>query len=292
MNQLKSKHFMKEDFPFWIHSFIHEDVVADMHKHDFVELVYVKNGRAQHSFEETSYDIQAGDVFIINPGESHGYKVAEGSKLEIINCLFWSSLIRDTLLHEMGISQTMDYFFVHPFLNQDERFHHRLNLTGREADVVLALLEGMLLENQSRSPGYEVILRLQLIELLILLTRNYSLQQSGRGIRPPNKNELLVQRICGYLERNYDQRISLAQLSQLFNISVRQLNRIFNLETGQSIIETLHRIRIEKAKHMLVETDEKIVTIANLVGYDDQAFFSRLFLRYVGFSPGRYRSRD
>ncbi|OUS78759.1 hypothetical protein B1748_01400 [Paenibacillus sp. MY03] len=291
MKQLESKNFMNAEFPFWIHRYIHEEGVTFTHIHDFIELVYVTSGRGHHKFEGTAYEVETGDVFIINPGESHGYIVEEGGKLEVINCLFWSSLIHDTLLQEMGITQTMDYFFVHPFLDHEERFHHRLNLKGRNADVVLTLLEAMLQENHYRDPGFEVILRIKMIELLILLSRIYHAQLNGRQMMETNKHSLLVKRISGYLERNYEQRIGAEQLAKLFKISVRQLHRIFKLETNHSIIETLHRIRIDKAKSLLIETDEKIITIAGLLGYDDQAFFSRLFVRYVGCSPGKYRHR-
>jgi len=62
------------------------------------------------------------------------------------------------------------------------------------------------------------------------------------------------------------------------------------LEYGKSVIDVLHDIRISRAKHLLTETDEKVIAIATMVGYDDPSFFSRLFHRHVGCSPSQYRT--
>jgi AraC-like DNA-binding protein len=291
--QLLSSQFIKEQsFPFWIRRYYHDhEHVPTLHGHDFVELVYVVRGEARHVFEGDCYDIRAGDVFIINPGEVHTYNIRPGRDLEIINCLFLSDLIQGNWLLDLGISQSMDYFYVHPFLDKRERFHSRLNLNGLDATRTLFLLETMINEFESRQCGCETLIRLQMLELLILLSRTYR-QLEGQYSREPARNQarhLLVQRICGYLERYYDKKVSIPSLCELFNISARQLNRIFKDSLGVTVVEMIHRIRVERAKHLLMETDEKVITIAGRVGYEDPAFFSRLFLRQVGCSPGKYR---
>lgn len=289
---LSSERFMERDFPFWIdpHTHRHSEKL-EFHGHDFVELVYIVKGEGMHLFGEERYEVEAGDVFIINPGEVHTYDVEPGKQLDIINCLFNPGLIRDTLLRELGISQSMDYFYVHPFLDERERFHHQLNLRGQDAMRALALLEGMMTELHNRRAGFTAFIRLQMIELLILLSRCYGIRHAAKPRVRASGNELLVRRICGYLERHYDEKISLASLSELFSISVRQLNRLFKQETGSSVLDHIHHIRVERAKHLLLETDEKVISVATAVGYEDPAFFSQLFVRLVGCSPGKYRDR-
>ncbi|MBE1442518.1 MULTISPECIES: AraC family transcriptional regulator [unclassified Paenibacillus] len=291
--QLHSSQFIKEQsFPFWIRRFFHDhEHVPLLHGHDFVELVYVVRGEAQHVFEGSFYDIRSGDVFIINPGEVHTYSIKPGKEIEIINCLFLSDLIQGKWLQELGVSQSMDYFYVHPFLDKRERFHRCLNLNGQDATRTQFLLETIIHEFENRQPGFEPLIRLQMVELLILLSRAYrhAEGQSGREHVRSSAKQLLVRRICGYLERYYDKKISISDLCELFNISSRQLNRIFKESLGMTVVDMIHRIRIERAKHLLLETDEKVITIAGRVGYEDPAFFSRLFHREVGCSPGKYR---
>lgn len=280
---------MKDEFPFWI-TRINQGAIPE-HGHEFVELVYVVRGEGIHIFEGTEYEIGAGDVYIINPGETHAYSVSKGEQLEIVNCLFMPSFIPDALLKELEITSSMDYFYVHPFMKPNVRFNHHLNLHGQDAVAVLVLLDSMIRELGNRGPGYTTIIRLQMVELLVLLSRYYTLMRS-RGAAPSPRQlerEITARRIYGYMERNYDKKITLESLAGLFNVGVRQLNRLMRQEFDKSVIDVLHGIRIERAKHLLVESDEKVITVATQVGYDDPSFFSRLFLRHVGCPPSQYR---
>jgi AraC-like DNA-binding protein len=290
MKNLISSRFMKEEFPFYILRVMHGYLnTPDMHGHDFVELIYVVSGQGQHRFDGEEYEIRSGDVFIVNPGEVHTYDFEPGQQIEIINCLFQPVLIRDTLLRELEISQTMDYFYVHPFLNKKERFNHRLNLQGQSALTVLSLLESMIREQNERPPGFATLIRLQMVELLILLSRYYAYREKEHVTKRSGETMMMALRIKGFLERNYDQKITLELLSETFNISQRQLNRLIKNLTDMTIFDLLHHIRIEKAKYFLTSSDDKIINIATAVGYEDPAFFSRLFARTVGCSPGKYR---
>ncbi|GGF99213.1 AraC family transcriptional regulator [Paenibacillus abyssi] len=287
---LGSNRYMKEEFPFWI-TRTEQGSIAE-HGHEFVELVYVARGKGVHIFQGTEYDIDAGDVFIINPGETHAYSVTPGEQMEIINCLFMPSFIPDALLSELEITGSMDYFYVHPFLKHDVRFNHHLNLHGQDAAAVLTLLESMIREIGLRGLGHTTLIRLQMIELLVLLSRYYTLMQKQRIYLSPRQleREMTAKRIYGYLERNYDKKITLQSLAGLFNVSTRHLNRLIREEFSRSVIDVLHEIRIERAKHLLLESDEKVIVVATMVGYDDPSFFSRLFVRHVGCSPSQYRT--
>ncbi|WP_309118516.1 AraC family transcriptional regulator [Paenibacillus sp.] len=290
MRKLNSSAYMKEDFPFWIGRTTQGTI--DEHGHDFVELVYVVRGRGRHRFDGASYDIHAGDVFIINPGETHAYSVQPGDSMEIVNCLFMPSFIPDSLLRELNVTDAMDYFYVHPFLQRDQRFNHRLNLHGEDADNVLGLLESMLREQGGAGTGFATILRLKLLELLILLSRYYKTIARGASSPSPRQQDrtMTARRLYGYMERNYDKKLTLQSLSELFNISSRHLNRLIRRQYGKSVVDVLHDIRIGRAKRLLLDTDEKVISIAALVGYEDSSFFTRLFQRHVGCSPSRYRT--
>ncbi|WJH34359.1 AraC family ligand binding domain-containing protein [Paenibacillus sp. CC-CFT747] len=71
VRQLKRSQFMNElPLPFYINRCFHDEHnLPAEHSHDFIELVYLVSGSGEHLFEEESYPIHAGDVFIINPGK-------------------------------------------------------------------------------------------------------------------------------------------------------------------------------------------------------------------------------
>ncbi len=292
VRQLHRSQFIRDSgFPFSIGRYFHDEHnVPTDHSHDFIELVFLVDGKADHVFEGKRYPIRQGDVFIINPGEVHAYRAEAGERIEIINCLFMPELIHETLLKELGISQSMDYFYVHPFLDLRERFHHRLNLNQLEAGPVLALLESMMAEREQARLGYTTLIKLQLLQLLIMLSRFYaeSLVHEAKPCREEERT-ILVRRINGFLERHFDKRLSIPDLCEFFNISNRNLNRVFKQETGQTVTERIHQIRIERAKQYLAEGNDKVIHVAHRVGYEDPSFFTQLFRRKVGCSPRQYR---
>lgn len=292
MKYLSSDHRLTDQFPFHVMRYYHDsDNIPPAHSHEFIELVYVVKGKAKHVFEGKSYPIKTNDVFIINPGEIHTFDIEPEDTLEIINCLFISTFIEDSLLKELGVSQSMDFFYIHPFLDNVERFHHFINVDGNYASRLLSIFEGMIDEYSQEKPNFSILIRLQLIELLLILSRIYNEMQLTIQHESLNKteNQKLVQRITGYLTRNYDQKISIANLCKLFSISPRHLSRLFKKETGRTVIDMLHEIRIDKAKTLLLETDYKVIEVALNIGYDDPSYFSKLFQRVVGCSPRKYK---
>jgi AraC family L-rhamnose operon regulatory protein RhaS len=276
------------DFPFWIQRNRHDVLdVPELHVHEFVELIFVVEGRATHLFQDIYYEVGEGDVFVINPGEAHGYALKEDQSIEIVNCLFEPGFIPTSLLGELQVSDAMDFFYVQPFLHEKARFYHKLNLRGSDASAALSILEGILAEMSRRRSGFQPLIQLKMIELFILLSRYYSERKDQADAAAPG--EVLVRRACGYVERHYAEKLTLPVLTELFHIGARQLNRYFNRHAGCSVIEYVHRVRMEKAKRLLADTDEKIAVVSEMVGYEDTSFFSRLFARQAGCPPGKYR---
>src|SRR5690625_4697002 len=267
MKYLSSDHRLTDQFQFHVMRYYHDsDNIPPAHSHEFIELVYVVKGKAKHVFEGKSYPIKTNDVFIINPGEIHTFDIEPEDTLEIINCLFISTFIEDSLLKELGVSQSMDFFYIHPFLDNVERFHHFINVDGNYASRLLSIFEGMIDEYKKGESCFVTLIRLQLIELLLILSRVYHDMYLNLNKTDLNKNEnqRLVQRISGYLSRNYDQKITISGLCKLFSISPRHLSRLFKKETNQTVIDMLHAITIDNAKNMLLDTDYKEIGRAHV----------------------------
>ena len=190
-----------------------------------------------------------------------------------------STVIQDSLLKELGVSESMDFFYIHPFLNKKGTFSSPSQFRWNLFIKISFLIRRNKYECDKEKPCHSTLIRLQLVELLILLSRIYNEIKSSisETYNKENESQLLVQRICGYLTRNYDQKVSIPTLCKLFNISPRHLSRLFKQETGKTVIEMVHYIRIEKAKTLLLESNDKVINVALRVGYDDSAFFSRLF---------------
>lgn len=108
--------------------------------------------------------------------------------------------------------------------------------------------------------------------------------------RPGSKKQNLLL-IKNYLDEHYHQKIPLDFLSEKFFINKFYLTRVFKEQFGVSINNYLLQIRITHAKQMLRFTDQTIEEIGYLCGIGDVHYFSRIFKKVEGISPGEYRKR-
>ncbi|KRF04123.1 hypothetical protein ASG89_22310 [Paenibacillus sp. Soil766] len=101
--------------------------------------------------------------------------------------------------------------------------------------------------------------------------------------------EKLVQEIKTYLEAHYCENIQLDQLAEHVDLSASYISNLYSKSTGQTILEYITSLRIQKSKQLLRESSLKISRISTSVGYDNQRYFGHVFKKHVGISPGQYR---
>ncbi|OMF95344.1 response regulator [Paenibacillus sp. FSL R7-0273] len=123
------------------------------------------------------------------------------------------------------------------------------------------------------------------------LKRTDALTSSGQTADPepdPKKRDVIAE-IKQYLIENYDQNVSLADLSSRFYLHLNYLSSLFKEKTGQTYLEYVSMIRIEKAKQLLADSELKIYEVGQKVGYYDTTHFSKVFEKIAGCKPSEYR---
>lgn len=96
--------------------------------------------------------------------------------------------------------------------------------------------------------------------------------------------------ILDYIHEHYDQELSIEHFAASLNMSVGHFSRTFKEEVGEKYVEYIARYRLMKAKEMLLQTDLKIDDIAEKVGYWGRNSFIRVFRKYEGITPAKYRT--
>ncbi len=103
---------------------------------------------------------------------------------------------------------------------------------------------------------------------------------------------LLVKKAISYLHQHYhEELLSRAHIADAVGISQQHLDRIFGQEVGLSVNDYLNRLRIQRAQEYLTNTTDNITLIAMRVGFNDAAYFSRVFRKLVGQSPRDFRKQ-
>lgn len=104
----------------------------------------------------------------------------------------------------------------------------------------------------------------------------------------PEKKDVITE-IKDYVAAHYGESISLAELSARFFLNPYYLSQLFKQKTGDTYLNYLAQIRINKSKELLEKTDLKVYEICERVGYTDTQYFSKLFEKMTGAKPSEYR---
>lgn len=96
-------------------------------------------------------------------------------------------------------------------------------------------------------------------------------------------------KVIGFIKKNYMNRITIEDIAAHVHFSPSYLSRIFKAEFNISLNAYLNQVRIGKSKALLLTDDIPLSQIPMLVGYEDQSYFSKVFKKLTGITPGRFR---
>lgn len=107
-----------------------------------------------------------------------------------------------------------------------------------------------------------------------------------------NRNKLDLREVSAYINRHFNEPITLETLALYFYISKEHLSRAFKTFSGETITDFINRKRMERAKELIVEHKLSIKHAAEMTGYSDLAYFYRVFKKHYGFAPGELRKES
>lgn len=101
----------------------------------------------------------------------------------------------------------------------------------------------------------------------------------------------IIHRCIQYIGTGYAEHLTLESAARALFLSPDYLSRIFSKETGTSFNRYLNNVRITKAKELIRSGNLRLTDISQMVGYDDQSYFTKVFRRITGMSPNEYRKK-
>ncbi len=256
-----------EELPVQLGRNIHTECgeVFHSHWHEHVEMHYVLRGSAVFHIDREEYQAQQGDLIIANRNVLHaGYSTAVPYDAYLL--IFDPS----ALSRELGERQFASLVRGDPH--------------------VRALFERIFAEWEAAEEGYRSLCRALVTELLVYLSRHYAAEALPAKDLVKRRRDLeRLRPALDYVEKNYSERISVAQLAQLLCLSPDRLGHLFREGVGQAPLQYINEIRLRKAMNLL-KTDEYTVTeVAQAVGFFDYNHFGRLFRRRYGCTPNQVR---
>lgn len=236
------------------HAWNQEDVYFFMHK-----FIYVIKGRYIMTLN--------GRELILN--QDNGLFVPKGTEYAAHSLSENFDYIEVEFLTDKDPYETFSFMDVYHFSNPKK---------------VEALMINMLDCWHGNENGKELILKGKMYELFLILM-NENLNCNG------SRNYHKIKKSLDFIDKNYFRRyIDVSELADICDISISQYNRIFRSLFNTSPVKYMNELRIEKAKKLLTETQYSVLNIAQMCGFSDSYYFSKIFKEHTCWSPLKYRS--
>lgn len=97
----------------------------------------------------------------------------------------------------------------------------------------------------------------------------------------------ILGRLQKYISRHYTEKLNLTQISGELHANGSYLSRLYKVKTGENLFDVINKMKLSKAKEYISQ-GYRINEIAQMVGFDDVSYFSRVFRKYEGCSPREY----
>jgi AraC-like DNA-binding protein len=128
-----------------------------------------------------------------------------------------------------------------------------------------------------------------MLKLLSIFAQHLSIVSNQVVVRQQNSEPPLITKAKQYIQENQAEDLSLGQVAKAINTSTFYFCKMFKKITGINFTDYLSRIRIEKAKNLLLNPNLRISEIAYAVGFQSLTHFNRVFKKILGQSPTEYR---
>ena len=225
------------------------------------ELIFVNRGRLAMEENGQRFDLQPGQTLILWPDRHH--RGVEPYKRDL--SFYW---IHFSLAPTQGTPETKITISQMATLERPDRMaelFHRFLSEQEEGHV-------------SPREGH-LLLSLMLLEVHRSHHRPFAPSTSG-----------ILARADNYISENFHRNIGAGDVAQFLRLNPDYLGRIYHHARGLTLTQTIHRRQVREALALLRDTTLNVDEIARSCGFQDPRYFRRIFSRYQGVSPIRYRN--
>lgn len=285
------------------------DLTQKYNRHEFHELLYIRNGKAHFSIEEHDVYTGKGDILIIRPNQSHKIIVNEGNA-DMIVLYFGFKTAASAEKHEdhspgksdekTGMPHEVSKLTIENFIQfangsdisptPNEKMDPYLMIKGKIRQDIAGIADRILKESRSDAYGKELMMQFLAMELLISLSRGLRDEWEENVRVKTGKAKELVRIAADFLVDHHDNNISITDAAAYVFLSQGYFTRAFRDETGMSPMSFLIQVRINHACRLLEKNDIKVSGIAHQVGFASPQRFNAAFRKQMGLTPMEYRN--
>lgn len=230
------------------------------------QLLYIAAGKAHFHLDGKEQVVTAGHMVLYRPKEPQKYEYYGEDQTEVYWVHFTGGNVKN-ILRSYGLTDDKRVFYCGSGLDYQNLFRTMIN------------------ELQMCKENYEEVLETYLRLIFIMLKRyfaNATKSDNAHVVEEIDKATL-------YFNEHYSEDISIDEYAQNNHVSVSWFIRTFKQCTGSTPMQYILSKRIYNAEILLHDSTYNVTEIAEIVGYDNPLYFSRIFKKVKGISPSEYR---
>lgn len=254
------------------------------HAHDFPVLAYFERGGGVLTVAGRERPVEAGDLYIVAPGELVGTNTA--SSLRDIEG--WSVFFAPEILglEAPGAFLTWrSHPLLYPFVQGTAGGAHHVQVPVAEREAWSRRMALLYDELRERRDGYREAVLAHLTLLLVDIGR-MAVDVVGDL---QWHDEPLLAAVFRLIDERFSERISLKDVAWSVSLSPGYLTTLVRRKTGRTVQQWITERRLTEARRLLVETDLSVQEVGAAVGYGDAGYFVRSFRRAHGVTPHGWR---
>jgi|GEM_PF-1365211 len=225
-----------------------------LHSHNTWEFMYFLNGRGQVKFIDDSLDLSLYNMVVYPPNVKHQ---------EIFDFMYDNEVIF------LRIKANTGYIYPNYFRVADSE------------GIFGILFEQIVHEYENKKYQYQQMNDMY-IKLIIRHLKRYFFYNYQENFNSVKKAELYIQ---GHITQN----ISIKELCSVANVSTSYLNRAFKYRLGITPMNYVAKMKIDVARRLLSTNNYSVGEITSYIGFNDPKYFCKVFKKFTGYSPSKFR---
>lgn len=255
-----------------------------LHWHPEIELTLILEGELEYQINGRTYHLVEGEGIFGNSNTLHtGYSLSGGE------CRYLSFTFHPKMIYgyEGSLIQRK---YVEPVLISPRMKAIHFRCSEIRSKEILKLLADIHQWTLKRPDAYELKIKLVLGRIWeLLFSYMKELPEAPAG---DEKNIQRIKTMLSFMQEHYKEKLTLEDIASSVNICKSECCRFFKKHTSTTIFDYLLSFRVEQSLGLLTGTEYSITQIAEMAGFSDSCYYTKIFKKYKGCTPREFRKKE
>lgn len=256
-----------------------DDANENIHLHECCEILFCLSGGKTFFIDERIYDVDDGDIFVLNQFESHKITSESGKVFERYVMQINPEFLYAASSEETDLSGCFNI--------RGENISHKIPTCLSEREKICEMFKNMAVDCECCD---DIFKNIAAVYIIASVNKYFFEKNKDYTYRIEYKNKTMITAIK-YINENFSGHLSLEMVAKECFVSVNELCRLFKKHMGTTVNRYINSRRITEAKKLL-KSGASVSLTAEKCGFMDYTGFIRSFKKAVGISPGRYKNRS